>query len=71
MRAVPAGAAEEEMALKWLTDRRDARVVASLAWSCDICKARVQHWCTNTIEPGKPLAGRVVHIGRLVRRTNG
>ena len=46
----------------------DERVQRALGWSCDICKARVKHLCTNTIRPGEVLPGRVVHIGRLTDR---
>lgn len=54
--------------MRWLADESDARVQASLGWSCDICKAKVKRFCTNTIRPGEPLPGRVVHIGRLCDR---
>lgn len=54
--------------MDWLRDRGDARVQAALAWTCDICKARIKHYCTNTIQPGQPLPGRVVHLGRLTDR---
>ena len=54
--------------MDWLMNPRDPRVQASLAWSCDVCKARVKHLCTNTIHADKPLPGRVVHFARLVER---
>lgn len=54
--------------MDWLRDVTDARVQAALGWSCDICKARVKHVCTNTIRPKDPLPGRVVHFGRLLDR---
>lgn len=54
--------------MNWLTDPADPRVVASLEWTCDLCKARIKHLCTNTINPGEPLPGRLVHFGRLVDR---
>lgn len=54
--------------MNWLADKTDARVQAAIAWTCDICKARIKHFCTNTIQPDKPLPGRVVHFGRLVDR---
>lgn len=54
--------------LHWIADPRSKEVAAVLEWSCDICKARVKHLCTNTIRPGQPLPGRVVHYGRLIDR---
>lgn len=52
----------------WRLNPDDARVQAALAWTCDVCKARVKHMCTNTIRPQEPLPGRVVHFARLVDR---
>ena len=58
--------------MDWLADPHDARVLEALGWTCDICKARIKHLCTNTIRPSEPLPGRVVHYGRLIdRRKNG
>lgn len=54
--------------MNWITDKSDARVQAALAWSCDLCKARIKHLCTNTITAGAPLPGRVVHFARLIDR---
>ena len=54
--------------MNWLLDETDERVQAALQWTCDICKARIKHLCTNTCQPGQRLAGRVVHFGRLVDR---
>lgn len=54
--------------MNWLADETDARVQAAIGWTCDICKARVKHLCTNTIQPDKPLPGRLVHFGRLLDR---
>lgn len=54
--------------MDWLLDANDPRVQAALNWSCDICKAKVKHLCTNPIRPKDPLSGRVVHYGRLVDR---
>lgn len=54
--------------MNWLLDETDPRVQAALNWSCDICKARVKHLCSNTIRPGDALPGRVVHFGRLIDR---
>jgi len=54
--------------MDWIMNPHDPRVQASLAWSCDVCKARVKHLCTNTIHADKPLPGRVVHFARLVDR---
>ena len=52
----------------WLADPTDPRVRESLQWTCDICKSRIKHLCTNTIRPDEPLPGRVVHLGRLIDR---
>ncbi|AGT12487.1 hypothetical protein HAMULUS_78 [Mycobacterium phage Hamulus] len=47
----------------------DPRVqAAQSARSCDICKAPKGKPCSNTISPGKPLPGRVIHFGRLTDR---
>ncbi|QBI97418.1 hypothetical protein SEA_FANCYPANTS_82 [Mycobacterium phage Fancypants] len=47
----------------------DPRVqAAQSARSCDICKAPKGTPCSNTIRPGKPLPGRVIHFGRLTDR---
>lgn len=46
----------------------DPAVLASLAYSCDLCQAPKGQLCRNTIQPGKPLPGRAVHYGRLVDR---
>ena len=54
--------------MDWLRDPTDERVQAALGWSCDICKARIKHLCTNPIHPDRDLPGRVVHYGRLVDR---
>jgi hypothetical protein len=54
--------------MRWLADPTDERVQTALGWTCDICKARIKHLCSNTIRVGEPLPGRVVHIGRLVDR---
>jgi len=54
--------------MKWISEESDARVQAALAWTCDLCKARIKHLCTNTIVPGEPLPGRVVHFARLIDR---
>jgi hypothetical protein len=54
----------------WLRDPTDERVQAALHRTCDICKARIKHLCSNTIQPQKPLPGRVVHYGRLTDRKN-
>lgn len=53
--------------MDWLADPDDERVQASLEWTCDVCKARIKHLCSNTIQP-KELPGRVVHFARLVDR---
>ncbi|AIK69185.1 hypothetical protein PBI_HADES_78 [Mycobacterium phage Hades] len=48
----------------------DPRVqAAQAARSCDICKAPKGKPCSNTIRPGKPLPGRVIHFGRLTERS--
>jgi hypothetical protein len=52
----------------WLTDPTDARIVAALSRTCDLCKARIGQLCTNTIQPKQKLPGRIVHLGRLVDR---
>lgn len=54
--------------MKWIADQADARVQAALCWTCDICLARVKHLCSNSINPGEPLPGRVIHFGRLLDR---
>jgi len=54
--------------VEWLMNADDPRVQAALAWSCDICKAPKKTLCTNPIEAGAPLPGRLVHIGRLTDR---
>lgn len=54
--------------LDWLTDPDDPRIQLSLTWTCDVCAARIKHLCTNTITPGHPLPGRIVHIARLTDR---
>lgn len=47
-----------------LANPDDPVVAASLAWTCDVCKAAKGVLCVNPIEPA-PLPGRVVHYGRL------
>ncbi|AEK09171.1 hypothetical protein FGG23_gp075 [Mycobacterium phage Ibhubesi] len=42
---------------------------AQSARSCDICKAPKGKPCSNTIRPGLPLPGRVIHFGRLTERS--
>jgi hypothetical protein len=54
--------------MEWLRDPTDERVQKALGWTCDLCQARVKHLCVNTIRPGEPLPGRVVHHARLVDR---
>lgn len=55
--------------MDWISDATNGRVAQALGWTCDICLARVKHLCLNTIQPGKPLPGRVIHFGRLVNRS--
>ena len=38
-----------------------------LSVACEVCKAKKGEPCANTITPGKPLPGRDVHVGRVVR----
>jgi hypothetical protein len=52
----------------WITDPKDTRVQTALGWTCDVCKACIKHLCTNPIDSGKPLPGRVVHFARLIDR---
>lgn len=52
----------------WHLDPDDPRNQAALGWTCDICKARIKHFCTNPIDPDKPLPGRLNHYGRLIDR---
>lgn len=54
--------------MDWVNDPDDNRVQQALSWTCDVCKARIKHLCSNTIEPGEVLPGRVVHFARLVDR---
>lgn len=56
------------MDFAWRMDADDPRNQAALGWTCDICQARINDPCTNTIEPGRPLPGRIVHMGRLIDR---
>lgn len=57
------------MTLAYLSDPADPRVVRAVdGWSCDLCGAPRNEPCRNTIRPGAPLPGRVVHIGRLTDR---
>jgi len=36
----------------------------SLAYRCEVCKAKPGQPCTNTIRPGDPLPGRTYHYAR-------
>lgn len=62
------GAQTAAMDFAWRMDADDPRNQAALQWTCDICRARIKHLCTNTIQPGKPLPGRILHTGRLIDR---
>lgn len=48
-----------------LLDPDGAEVAAALGWSCDVCKVPAGQLCRNSIDPRKPLAGRLVHFARL------
>ena len=48
-----------------LADPDSPRVLKALTRRCDLCKAAVGELCTNTIRPGQPLPGRLIHLGRL------
>ena len=54
--------------MDWLADPNDHRVRNSLAWTCDLCNAAKQQLCANPLHPGKPLPGRIIHLGRLIDR---
>lgn len=51
-----------------LTNPDDPAVTEALTRTCDICKAKIGHLCTNSIRPNVPLPGRIVHIGRTEAR---
>jgi len=42
----------------------------SLAYRCEVCKAKPGQPCTNTIRPGEPLPGRVYHYARQYAMTD-
>jgi hypothetical protein len=33
--------------------------------SCEVCGAEPGEACRNTLKPGQPLPGRLVHMGRI------
>ena len=43
-------------------------VIEALSRVCDICQAAKGELCRNTIVPGTPLPGRIIHIGRTEPR---
>ncbi len=43
----------------------DPRYLSALARRCTICKANIGADCRNTITPGQPIPGRIVHIERM------
>jgi hypothetical protein len=45
--------------------RTSATVVAALTRKCEVCKAQPGADCTNTINSGLPLPGRLVHFARM------
>jgi hypothetical protein len=54
--------------VNWIADTNDRRVQAALGWTCDVCNAKVKHFCSNPIKPKQPLPGRVIHFARLIDR---
>lgn len=54
--------------MDWPTDCNSPQVKEAVLRSCDICHVPAGTLCRNTIQPNKPLPGRVVHFGRLVDR---
>lgn len=44
--------------------RTSATVVAALTRKCEVCKAKPGVDCTNTINAGGELPGRIVHYAR-------
>ena len=54
--------------MNWPVDLNDQRVQAALQWSCDICGAPKGEPCHKRDGIFQDLAGRVIHIGRLVDR---
>jgi hypothetical protein len=45
--------------------RTSATVVAALTRKCEVCKAKPGVDCTNTINPGAQLPGRLIHFARM------
>lgn len=51
-----------------VSDPDDPRIQECLVWSCDVCAAPAGVMCVNTVRPGEPLPGRLMHSARLVDR---
>lgn len=51
-----------------LTDPDSPTVLDALTRPCDICHTPPGQLCRNTIQPGHPLPGRLVHHGRTSPR---
>lgn len=47
-----------------LMDPNSDIVREALTRTCDLCGAKVGQVCRNVIQPGQPLPGRIIHIGR-------
>lgn len=50
-----------------LGNRTSATVRAALTRRCEVCHAQPGTDCTNTINPGAQLPGRLVHHARTAR----
>lgn len=50
-----------------LGNRTSATVRAALTGRCEVCHSQPGTDCTNTINPGAPLPGRLVHHARTAR----
>lgn len=48
----------------WITDPDDPRLKTVLEKACEVCKAKRRVLCHNTITPGEPIPGRIVHLAR-------
>ncbi len=48
-----------------ITNRDDPRYAGVIARRCRICQAKPGVECRNTVSPGHPLPGRLIHAERM------
>lgn len=57
--------------LAWMSDPDDPRYQRAMKHTCEICDAKPNRPCWNTIDDAAPLPGRLIHYARLLPKGKG